>query len=823
MSVANCIDAAAFEGAISRKTADEAKKKYKDYADSFSAEGKLSRHEFELRAAQRLEADLVRDRFRRKRMRTIQATKQAEITQRIVAAPAGQENRAALAVLEFDPRMEFLGDNVVARHAALRGRAWALASDFIYQFRSKMAGLKRDTTELGDVVKALFGEGVENQNAKALAQGVQEARSYLLKRHNAAGGDIRLRKEWGWVQRHDADKMTRNSPVGSPDRVKAQREWMEYIFPRLDPAKMFDVAGQPMTERQVWEMLGGVWNDLTQGRFAADEVGEFTSPVNRRIQHRELAFRDSTAWLEYQQTYGSGDMLSAIIGELDNLARDTALMEILGPYPNATIQAMKDSVPDIAKHAFIDSVFAHVSGALNVALSKSMAKWGQNYRNIATASKLGSAIFMTASDFWTARTTALYNGLPQTKLFGNYLSMLSPTNPSHRKMAARLGYVTETWIGDMVAAQRMVGEVSSALTTARVADTVLRASGLSAHTEALRNAFRLTFVSHLSDQAGKVWNALPDDLRASLQRHGISESDWELYRSTPFWTDPETGADFIRPEDVYLQFQETRLTQPLSIEERQGRFKAAQKFADMIDTEAKYAVIMPTNRAKAGITAKLQPGTVWGEVARTVALFRSWTAAFFYLHGSRAYTLPGGGMNKVRYAADMAVALTLAGAFATQASSLARGRDPLDMTTADFWGQAVLRGGALGPFGDLISSGQTRWGGGWVEAIVGPAASEIANLSRVVGSGVSGDLGQLGSDSRRLLEGLMPGNTLWYTRLAFERMVKDQAEMLANPDVTSQWRKAETKAKKELNQQFWWRRGRVTPERAPKLGMAVGE
>src|SRR5262249_1193951 len=147
-------DAAVFDGHLTVKTAQEAKAKFKDFGESYASDSRLSRHEWELRSAQRVEAELTRDRVRRKRMRIFQAAKQAEIAQRIATAPAGLENKAALAVLEFDPMLQFKGDNVVARHQSLRGKAWSLATDFIDTMRSRMGGLSRDTTQLGDVVKA---------------------------------------------------------------------------------------------------------------------------------------------------------------------------------------------------------------------------------------------------------------------------------------------------------------------------------------------------------------------------------------------------------------------------------------------------------------------------------------------------------------------------------------------------------------------------------------------------------------------------------------------------------------------------------------------
>ena len=57
---------------------------------------------------------------------------------------------------------------------------------------------------------------------------------------------------------------------------------------------------------------------------------KFGSPVTKRIAHRELVFSDSKTWLEYQERFGSGDMFSGIVGEIDRLARDTAVIEVQG-------------------------------------------------------------------------------------------------------------------------------------------------------------------------------------------------------------------------------------------------------------------------------------------------------------------------------------------------------------------------------------------------------------------------------------------------------------------------------------------------------------
>ena len=49
-------------------------------------------------------------------------------------------------------------------------------------------------------------------------------------------------------------------------------------------------------------------------------------------------------------------------------------------------------------------------------------------------------------------------------------------------------------------------------------------------------------------------------------------------------------------------------------------------------------------------------------------------------------------------------------------------------------------------------------------------------------------------------------------RLAFERLVKDQLEALADPDAPARFRRTERFARREYNQNYWWRPGQVVPE-----------
>lgn len=818
----DCLDAAVSDKALSEEAAEEWKRRLDEiFGEQDNPDGP-GWHEKRRKAAERLQAEIERKLRRKRRMRLKQAAAVDGIRARLAAAPAGQKEKAAAAVLDFDPTGRHVGSNVAMRHLQARGSAWAMMSDFIDRYRSKTGGLTRNTAGMRDVVKGLFGEDT-TPAAQALADGIAKARQYLVNRANLAGADIRLKERWGWVQRHDAERIRRAG-------VNA---WMEFTLPRLDPSRMYNAAGLPMSHKELAQAVRGAYETLTTGDLAgmADvppEAAKWMSPVNRRVHHRELAFRDARSWMEYQERFGDPDLFGSIVGEIDRLARDVAQLEILGPYPKATLETMQQVVElDRGKpSSFLANVFDQATGHANIPDSDWFAAINSTNRSLITGARLGGAVFVSLADFASNSLTAKMNGVPVTKLLRELLAQLNPADGSHRRMAARMGYIAETWAGSQVGAMRLMGEVTGLPSAVRVTDSVLRLSGLNAWTDGGRAAFKLEVVGHMTDQAGKPWDQVEPALRGSMERHGITPDDWDRYRSTSIWQDPETGAEFIRPEDVYREVANA----PAGLftrEQRQAHFETAQKLGEMIHQEGFFAVVSPTARSRALVVGSTRPGTVAGEMLRNVALFKSFMVSHTYLHASRMMAQRGL-RGKAAYLAWITIGMTAAGALAEQASSIYRGKDPRPMDDPKFWASAVARGGSLGPLGDFLYASESRFGNSLVATLAGPVGGELESAFRLTAGNLSelareGEAKNVGSELVNFAEGLIPGNSLWYTRTAFDRLVKDELQAYIDGGAAERrFRRMERQAQKDFGQKYWWRPGKPTPSRAPELGAAGG-
>lgn len=149
------------------------------------------------------------------------------------------------------------------------------------------------------------------------------------------------------------------------------------------------------------------------------------------------------------------------------------------------------------------------------------------------------------------------------------------------------------------------------------------------------------------------------------------------------------------------------------------------------------------------------------------------------------------------------------------------------MSDPTFWGAAFLQGGGAGILGDFLNSALTRADRGfYMTAIGGPTAGLVDDLARLTGANIQataeGRDANFGRDLARFVRRNAPGTSLWYARLALDRLMFDRLQELVDPDAHRDFRRIEDRAYREMGQEFWWRPGDGGPERAPALGAALG-
>ncbi|MBK3800463.1 hypothetical protein GAY33_14675 [Azospirillum brasilense] len=503
---------------------------------------------------------------------------------------------------------------------------------------------------------------------------------------------------------------------------------------------------------------------------------------------------------------------------MQGMARDIALTEVLGPKHGATVRALQEAaykaegardigvlarlnpVRSVESAAAIGRTYDVLSGRLGAAQSELTAAIFGGIRNWMTASKLGSALVSAVpADSVMATWAAKANGVPAVKLLGSVLKQLNPASEADRAFALRMGIVSSAVMDSAIGSKRFADEIVGQGITGRMASFVVRAQGLSAWTNGMKNAFMLEMMGHVADNAGKPLGEVDAPLRKMLERYGFSPADWDVIRAAP-----------------QMEHEGARFFDPANVSDRQ----LGERLMEAIIEERAFAVLEPDARVRQLTTGGLQRGTFMGEMARSAMLFKSFSITMATTHLARAFIDANG--SKVAQLAALSAMLTLAGAASIQARQIITGKDPRRMDDPKFWGAAWMQGGGAGIFGDFFVSALDRSGRDFASTALGPVLGMALNdVPRLLSSNArafyEGEPATVGSQVARFVRQNTPGANMWYWRLVVDRAAMDTIQSMVDPKYRQSFRRMEDRARKDYGQRFWWRPGQA-PDRAPDLG-----
>jgi hypothetical protein len=846
MSLGRCLADLRSRKLISAERADALQGLYDELVQQY--EPRYGRAAAESMATEKALDAADAEHLHRKRQALLQAEAQGRIVKQARGVYAGGKfaegpiNRRALrAHLVRDEHANGI-KNVEMQGRVLLNEARRLNYDLLAHFRRGVTGRIRHKADQLELAKALHGEEIEDVNLREMADAAKQTNEWLRSRFNAAGGRIAKLEDWGLPHSWDAYR------VGQLTR----EQFADAVIPELDRARMIDRAtGEPMSDARLRAIVTDAYEAIvSEGQSRREPSGAKAGKAvaNRRTDHRVLHFQDAEAWMRVNDRFGTATVYDALLGHWEHMARDIAAMEVLGPNPAATVRWMSDLLDNEAKtkggageraqasvgaYEF-DKLWAELSGANMHAVRPNLAMIGSTVRNFEVGSKLGGAVISALSDHATRATTRAFNGMPVTRMAGQYLQQIMPLYGDRaREFARRKLIISDEYAGRMAGIGRMHlddayggrlrpgkwdarGAVETGYEVSRrLSDAMMRMSGLSAHTIAGREVAAMEFVDNLTFHAGDAFDALQPEFRAMLQRHGIGAGKWDLIRQSPRtqWR----GADWLLPENI--------ADRDLREQVLRAQFMEVDR---AIPTAGAY---------QAALMKGAPPGTVLGELTRFSTQFKMFPVTIVAQHGNRMAAIPTN-MGRAKYAATFLGSTTLMGMMAVQLYELANGRDPLPMDDPGTWGKALLKAGGLGIFGDVIKMSQNEYGQTFGNLTVGPAASTADNLAHLGWAAGQNVYSQLFGDDdaqtdaadtqakalRNVLRREVPLVGMFYTRLAYERLLVDTIyEMTAGDPAAVQrtYRATEQYAEQQGNQ-YYAAPGSGADWRAPDFGALMG-
>ena len=713
--------------------------------------------------------------------------------------------------------VESLEQRVAGQQAYFRRRlleTWdALGSDYLGFFQSK--------EKLLTLVKELRGEDTGDALAKKGAKAFHEVAEEARQVFNQAGGDVGKLDDWGMPQHHSQVRV-----------AEAGRDaWVEAILPKLDRARYADDLGQAWDDARMREFIGKAWDTIATNGHANAEPGKFTGAgkkANRHAESRQIHFKDAESVIDYWGQFGERTAGEILLGHVETMARDIAFIEHFGPNPDVTFRTLRDRALRAAtmaeptktgslegKAVKLDILYDYAAGRIKPTANATFSGAADAIAHLNAAGKLGGAALASLfGDKPMMEAVAHLNNLPMLQRWRTELSVLNPANVADRRLLQQQGLMLDSVRSGLTRFYEGLGQTG---TTGKLANAVMRVTGMQAINDFRKGAFGASLMSAIGEQiaAGKGFKDLDKADIRTLKNYGITEADWAIWQQAKLQDLGHGNANALTPEAI------SRIE---GLDDTAKR-NAIVKLLGAVNTESEFAIVTPGWKERAQFYGDLQRGTVKGEIARSVLQFKSFPWAMFHrmIDAVANKETPVG---KAAMTASLVAATTLAGAMLIQTREMLTGKDPRDMTDPKFAGAAFLQGGALGIYGDfLYSANSTRYGSGPLEMLAGPTVGPLLEMGLVqpltaARKTMEGKETHLAAQTLQDAKGFIPGNNIWYTKAALDHLIWQQAMEQLSPGYLSSIR---SKTAKEYGQDWWWTPGEAVPDRGPNLNAAIGE
>tara|TARA_R110000787_G_scaffold192175_1_gene303746 strand:- start:1652 stop:4231 length:2580 start_codon:yes stop_codon:yes gene_type:complete len=763
---------------------------------------------------------------------------------------------AIISLISPDNKGYMRGFNMEYFRDAYRARGYAKIAELISKFGKKgMFGfregadsvlergplnLKGNKESWTDILSELWGEkDTGNGIAKALAKSIEDVLEDQRLLINKYGGNIpKLDLEI------DGKKVRYNLPQ-SHDMMKVrsvtEAQWKDDIEGLLDRRTMVNYeTNQPFTDMEFQALLTDSYRAIKSNGLTRVDPNQILkngrkSGSGMDYSHRVFQFKDSASWVTYQKKYGEGDVFNTILNQVEHNAAKIAELKVLGPNSQRTIEYLLAKVGKAqaenpktnfdmlnAAPGKIRNFMDVYHNAGNQIHNRAWAEALSATRNMFSAIMLGRAVFSALGDFNTQRVTAQDIGMSQVGALKRVLinTATAVQGKNRNTELSKMGVIMDNSINLATAQARYAGEISGPIWSQVIPDVVLRLSGLSPITQAGRNAFGYEFMGFFAEQLGKSYNDLPINFKRMLERYKL-DKDWDILSQ-------------VKPYD----YNGTKMLSWREIDNADIRGvdleDISTRYLNMMQNLTDDAVIVTSLRERAVTGGQNPRGSAWGEIVKSSTVFKHFAITLWINHITRlakdssikqnffGVNVPKPAARAILMAEFVGVA-TLIGGFSLQMKEISKGKDPMDMTTSEFWYRAMAQGGGLGIVGDMFSQSIE----GYTSAIGGPMANLIKDTSQLTIGNlielINGEDPEMINDLTKFAKKWTPGQSIWWSNLIFQRMAIDNVATMIDPKMNSRLNRERRRQESRIDQKYWWRPGETTPRRAPNLEEAQTE
>jgi len=512
-------------------------------------------------------------------------------------------------------------------------------------------------------------------------------------------------------------------------------------------------------------------------------------------------------------------LFESVLDGLEYAARNTALMRVYGPNPEAAFNAdMRrltqrakargdvDTAKALTEGRKIRAEFNEIGGGIQVRGNPTLAMWFGSLRLAINMATLGGVTISALPDLAVRASILRHNGLPLTSVWGETIGRVFSAlrNPADKAKAARLlNAGTTGFIGGVF--QRFHATDSAHGTMVKANNRFFKITLLTAWTDGWERATGITLAGNLGDLAvsGKNFADMSPLLQTTLKRYGITEREWDILRQAE--TFDADGAPLLMP-DMVRELPDAAVAEYMSRPDAtpgqidRAREDLATKLGTYYSDQVREAMTIGGAKERAMLRFGLERGTVAGELMALFMQFKQFPLTFITRHWNRE--LHRGGQVDKMGLAHLLAATTVLGYVSMVAKQYGRGEEPKmpeDMTdVAQAIGGAFTQGGGFGLYGDFLYGTLSRTGTDPLASMAGPAFGKLSQAFGVIAAAAKGE--DPSAKALKLGIGLIPYNNLFGARLAMDHMFLYALQEQVNPGYL---RRYQRQVERDRNVEWW--------------------
>jgi hypothetical protein len=625
----------------------------------------------------------------------------------------------------------------------------------------------------------------------------------MLRQLQEAGSLIRELPNFIMKQSHDGFKL----------HDQGFDKWFDFTMARLDQDRTF--GEDVFDSKKVKSTMQRIYQDIVDGNsdraMGVTRNNPLTPKADRANLHRKLHFKDGERFFEYNNEFGTQNLLDSVVKSINSTADNIALMTRLGPDVAAGFSAMKSHVRNKIKdnpkllaqwekpssQNAIDGAFKMATWQLRAG-ANDITKWSQGLLAFNNWRLLGKAMPSSITD--TVNSAAQMKSVTGEGylesvflLQKNFLSLVK--DPKLKKeMATMFKIQIDSQMGDTADRFSLTSNVPGNVAKANKAFFNLNL--LTPQTEMGKLANTMTMGMFFGRNAKKSFSDLNLSLQEAFRGFDIGEAEWKVLKSVDFEVN---GLRVLAPEGIERVPDSVISDYKRSIKSNKSearlRKDVLNKFAAMYQDIANRGSPTPGARERRLIAQgfffqAVKQDSAMGMVFQNAGQFKQFPATQWHLMRKlilaadpelKAKTIREAlGSTKTQKSLVQSIAgMTVMGYASLALKDIIDGNEPRDPFSSESMFQSVMASGAGGLVADIMLGEHDRVGRTFTSALLGPTAGFADNAFALYSKTKRGD-----ASMKQYFDfgwRMVPGNNLFYTKRALDYMWLNEVRESLSP------------------------------------------